>query len=192
MVHITPVASSSCNCGRDWHCCWSRLCIVLRQTVLEYRLGISLTAVTLLGVHFLMTVSVTEAILAGTFWGLADRPDGRDPDAMEMVAYVESADIRADSVGGGCFRVHYNSSLLRAADRRTANEDNELRVSTTQCLGNAPKLLPDVLLPETQLPDNNVAYVRKSVLEKWQKKVAVERSGVARRSRHNVAHRNHC
>ncbi len=142
------------------------LCIILQTTVLEYRLGISLTAVTLLGFHFLMTVSVAEAILAGMFWGLVI---GLTIVTLMQWRWLRTLSrqtfVRTASAAAAVF-----ITILPCCGQQTdGKQGNELRVSTTN-VRQRSDMLPDVLLPETQLPDNDVAYVRKSVLEKWQKK----------------------
>ncbi len=157
----------------------SASCIVLRQTVLEYRLGIALTAISALGICFLMIDSVAEAVLEGTFWGLLIGmtivtvghwkwlPRFIRPSFVRNVAAIVSSLVAILPCLG-----------QQAVQRLTPElQNNEIRKESASFVQTS-ETLPDVLLPETPLPDSHVAYVRKSVLEKWEKKVSVERDKV--------------
>lgn len=145
------------------------LCIVLRDTVLEYRLAFAFIAFTLLGLSFLMTVSIAEAILTGTFWGLLI--------GLTVITVT---------------RWHWSQLLSRTTFARSSSATILLLITIHPSSAQQPadsgasviavavqpgtEILPDVLLPDTPLPDSDVAYVRRTVLEKWRKKFAVEQS----------------
>jgi hypothetical protein len=153
----------------------SAFCLFLRKRVMEYRLGIALTAIIFLGVRFLLPVSVAEAILTGTFWGLLIGPT-----IVTVIHWTWSpAFSRQTFMRNVAAIVSTLVAILPCAGQQSAEQpmadvvNNESQKTSADSL--IPfEALPDVLLPETQLPGNDVAYVRKLILEKWQRKAAFE------------------
>ena len=144
------------------------LSIVLRNAVLEYRLVFSLVAFGLLGISFTMTISITEAILKGMFWGLII--------GLTIITVTRWQWLRSFS------RITFLRSTaalflwLITAHLSVGQQAANSQASVVP--GNVwqpTETLPDVLLPETPLPDSDVAYVRTTVLEKWRKIIAAER-----------------
>ena len=144
------------------------LCIVLRNAVLEYRLALSLAACGLLGISFIMSISITEAILKGMFWGLMI--------GLTIITVARWQWLRSFS---SLTVVRSTAALLIwliAAHPSAGQQPADLSASVAPAnVRQRTETLPDVLLPETQLPASDVAYVRKTVLEKWQRKLAAKR-----------------
>ncbi|MEJ7592545.1 MAG: hypothetical protein WKF77_13415 [Planctomycetaceae bacterium] len=145
------------------------LCIVLRDTVLEYRLAYAFTAFTLLGLSFLMTASIAAAILTGIFWGLLI---GLTVITMARWQWLQSFSrqtlVRSTAAAILLLITIHSCSGQQPADAG----ESEIAVPVQQ----DTETLPDVLLPDTPLPDSDIAYVRKTVLEKWQKKFGGDQS----------------
>ena len=145
------------------------VCIVLRATVLEYRLACAFTACTLLGLSFLMTVSIAEAILTGTFWGLLIGLTVITVARWQWLQlFSRQTFVRSTSAAILLPITIHLSSAQQPADSGAS--------VTAVAVQQGTEILPDVLLPDTPLPDSDVAYVRKTILEKWQKKFAAEQS----------------
>jgi len=145
------------------------LCIVLRATVLEYRLASAFTAFTLLGLSFLMTDSIAGAILTGTFWGLLIGLTIITVARWQWLhLFSRQTFVRSTSAAILLLIAIPPSSGQQPADAGAS----AIAVAVQQGTG----ILPDVLLPDTPLPDSDVAYVRRTILEKWQKKFAAEQS----------------
>ncbi len=147
------------------------LCIVLRDTVLEYRLTYAFTAFSVLGLSFLMTVSIAEAIITGTFWGLLI---GLTVITMARWQWLQLFSRRT-FVRSTAATILLLITIHPSAGQQPAESEASV---TTVAVPQGTEILPDVLLPDTPLPDSDVAYVRKTVLEKWQQKFGAEQSSL--------------
>ena len=138
-------------------------CIVLRNTVLKYRLTFAITAFCLLGCSFLMTASISEAIVNGTFWGLVV--------GLTVVTVSRWKWLRSFGRQSLVRSAAATALLLSTIDPCAAQQpDDAPTPAIAATVLPRSETLPDVLLPDTPIADSDVAYVRKSVLEKWQKK----------------------
>lgn len=155
------------------------LCITLRQIVLEYRLGVSLTAVSVLGVHSLLMTSITEAILAGTFWGLLIGLAVVTLTQWKWLCTLSRRTFARTTAGlvSLLIIVHPCSGQENGEQQNVVKPGSELQgPSASVSVRENSESVPDVLLPEVPVLENDVAWVRKSILEKWQKNSAVERT----------------
>ena len=152
-------------------CLMVAVCIALRRKILEYRVAYAFTAFTFLGLSFLATASIAAAILTGTFWGLLI--------GLAVIMVVHSQwwqlasrqnFVRSTSVAILLLAISHPSCGQQPADVGASVSNLAVR--------QGPEILPDVLLPEIPLPDSDVAYVRKTVLDKWQKKIGEEQSAL--------------
>ena len=157
-------------------------CIVFRNIVMEYRVAVSLAACGLLGVSFLLPTSIAEAMITGAFWGLLagltfvtvtrwpwlrsmSSQSWVRPSVVVLLLSLFADPVAAqESTGSG----HQPQGVTLGALGAISAE------ATQDHAGNDA----DVLLPETPLPDSDIAYVKKSTFEKWQKKHAAERSAL--------------
>ena len=144
--------------------------ITLRRKVLEYRVAYAFTAFTFLGLRFLATASIA-AILTGTFWGLLIGL------AVITVGHCQwwqlgsrRSFVQSTSVAILLLAISHPSCGQQPADAGASVSNLAVR--------QGPEILPDVLLPEIPLPDSDVAYVRKTVLDKWQNKIGAEQSAL--------------
>ncbi len=120
-------------------------CIGLRQSVLQHRLAVAVVAVGLLSLSFLVESSVAEALLRGAFWGLSA--------GLLLVMISRWQWLRAD---GRPTMVQMTASAA------------VLLLSVAPC--SAWQLPPtDVLVPETPVPGSNLVYVRRQLVEQWQR-----------------------
>ncbi len=154
-------------------------CILFRSKVMEYRVGISLIACGLLGVSFLIPTSIAEAMVSGAFWGLLT--------GLTVVTVTRWQWLRAISIKP-LVRLSIVVWLLASANYGSAQESSrhdiltqgETMVTARASVARQPedeaRNEPDVLLLETPLPNSDIAYVKASVFEKWQKKREAERS----------------
>ena len=145
------------------------LCIVLRNMVLEYRLAYALTAFTLLGLTFLMTVSIAEAILTGAFWGMLIGLTVVTVTRWEWLqSFSRQSFVRPTAAIILLLITIHPSSGQQPADSGASG--------IAAAVPQRTETLPDVLLPDPPLPGSDIAYVRKTVLEKWQKKITNKQS----------------
>lgn len=154
-------------------------CIFLRSKVLEHRIGVSLVACGLLCVSFLIPTSIAEAMITGSFWGLLA--------GLAVVTATRWRWIRTISTQPLVRFTIVTLFLTIPADFSTAQEsanpvvpaqDETMVKATTTSAADDAENDPDVLLPETPLSGSDIAYVKASAFEKWQKKNAVERSAL--------------
>ena len=147
------------------------ICVVLRARVLEYRLACAFTAFTLLGLSLLMTVSTAEGLLTGTFWGLLIGLTVVTVARWQWLQLFRSHKFVRSTSGAILLLItNHPSCGQQPADSGAS----VIAVAVQQGTG----ILPDVLLPDIPLPDSDVAYVRKTVLEKWQSKFEAEQSAL--------------
>lgn len=154
------------------------LCIALHRIVLEYRLGVALTAVSVLGVHSLLITSVTKAILAGTFWGLLIGLTAVTLTQWKWLCTLSRRTFARTTAGlvSLLIIVHPSIGQENGELQNVVKPGSELRgPSASVSVRESSAAVPDVLLPEIPVLENDVAWVRKSILEKWQKSSAAER-----------------
>lgn len=140
-------------------------CIAFRDQVHEFRLPLGLIACALRGVSFLMTVSIVEAIFTGAFWGLIC--------GVAVVTFSRWSwlrDFRFSSMLRSVGTIMIAMTIVSDACGQQPTDTGSLRADSSP-LFQAPEMLK-VLLPETPLPDSDVAYVPRAVLEKWRKKTS--------------------
>ena len=157
-------------------------CIFFRNKMMEYRVGLSFVACGLLGVSFLIPTSIAEAIITGAFWGLLA--------GLTVVTATRWQWLRTISIQPLVRLSMVAWFLTQPADFSDAQESarpgilpqGETMVTAKVLFaGTATDEVdndPDVLLPETPVPNSDIAYVKASVFEKWQKKHAAERSAL--------------
>lgn len=153
-------------------------CVVMRDFVLEYRLTLSMVACCLLTISFLTRVSIAEALVTGTFWGLlAGLTVVTVTQWRWLHAFTPQPIVRTSVVTLLLFAAAQPSTGQEVTSPSTAPPASE--GSGTVMEGpRSSGAAPDVLLPETPLPGSDVAYVKRSIFEKWQMKMQAERAAL--------------
>ncbi len=139
-------------------------CIAFRKLVLQYCLMLGVLACGLLGINFLLTVSIAEAILIGAFWGLLC--------GMLVVAASCWSALRSFRFLSPARSAAIVLAMMTATIA-TGQQPVSSLIPPAVSPGPQPgPQVPDVLLPKTPLPDSDVAYVHRAVFERWRQKSA--------------------
>lgn len=139
-------------------------CIAFRNFVLQHCLLLGVLACGLLGISFLLTISIAEAILNGAFWGLLCGLTVVAASCWSSLRY-----FRFWSLTRPAAMMLAMMTATVATGQQPVSVLTPLPASTAQ---QQNPQMPDVLLPETPFPDSDVAYVHRAVFEKWRQKSA--------------------
>ena len=157
-------------------------CIFFRNKVMEYRVGVSLVACGLLGVSVLMPTSIAEAMITGAFWGLLAGLTFVTATRWQWLRTISIEPLVRLSMVAWLLTLPADFSAAQESARSGILPQGETMVTAKALLvgaaADAAENDPDVLLPETPLPDSDIAYVKAPVFEKWQKKHAAERAAL--------------
>lgn len=155
-------------------------CIFFRNSIMEYRVAVSLVACGLLGLSSLMPTSIAEAMITGAFWGLLAGLTVVTATQWQWLRTISSQPLVRLSIVASLLTLPADSSAAQESAKPGIQSQGEAMVTAKAFIAHAAKDEaendPDVLLPETPLPNSDIAYVKASVFEKWQKKNAAERS----------------